>query len=51
MGFQGFATNAELKSTVKYFNTPDIIAKYGPILDWDVSKITDMSVLFKDIIN
>jgi len=45
-----FTTKAELQTAVREYNAnPDAAtATYGPIADWDVSAITDMSSLFED---
>ena len=45
-----FTTKDSLKTAVTEFNSnaASAIAKYGPIADWCVSAITDMSSLFKD---
>jgi len=42
-----------LKTTVQAYNADPTatIATYGPIADWDVSAITDMSELFKNLQN
>ena len=48
-----FASKAELEKAVGEYNA-DVNAaeaKYGPINNWDVSGITDMSYLFKDLGN
>ena len=46
-----FTSTAELKAAVKAFDADptSAAAKYGPIADWDVSAITDMSDLFYDL--
>ena len=43
-----FTTKADLKKAVKEYNDDSTAAtkKYGPIADWGVSAITDMSSLF-----
>ena len=43
-------TKDELKTAVDLYCDNELIAleKYGSINTWDTSKITDMSVLFKD---
>ena len=48
-----FTSTASLKAAVQVFNTnlTAAIATYGPVADWDVSAITDMSVLFKKFKN
>jgi surface protein len=45
-----FTTKASLQTAVQAFNANPTAATatYGPIADWDVSAITDMSSLFKD---
>ena len=48
-----FASKAELRTAVGEYNT-DVNAaeaKSGPVINWDVSGITDMSFLFKDLGN
>ena len=48
-----FASKAELKTAVGEYNT-DVNAaegKYGPVINWDVSGITDMSYLFSHLAN
>ena len=46
-------TKASLQTAVQAYNTnpADAIATYGPIADWDVSAITDMSYLFQRLQN
>ena len=46
-----FTTTASLKTAVQAFNANPTAAtaEYGPLADWDVSGITDMSYLFKDL--
>ena len=46
-------TKKELQDAVNLWckNQSKALEKYGDINTWDVSKITDMSELFKDIIN
>jgi surface protein len=46
-----FKTKAELKTAVGAYdaNVAATVGKYGPIADWDVSGITDMSGLFEDL--
>ena len=48
-----FTTTAALKTAVQAFNANPTaaIATYGPIVDWDVSAITDMSGLFYNLQN
>ena len=48
-----FTTKAALQKAVQEFNanSADATATYGPIADWDVSAITDMGGLFKDMEN
>merc|ERR1719149_169856 len=48
-----FTTKASLKSAVQAYNAnpTDAIAKYGPIAEWDVSAVTDMSYLFRYLHN
>merc|ERR1740139_466145 len=48
-----FTTKASLRTAVQAYNTDpaDAIATYGPIADWDVSAITDMSYLFYNLPN
>ena len=48
-----FTSTAELKAAVKAFDADptSAAAKYGPIADWDVSAITDMSGLFYNLRN
>ena len=48
-----FTTKASLKTAVQAFNANPTAATatYGPIADWCVSAITDMSDLFKDLKN
>ena len=48
-----FTTKAKLTTAVQAFdaNPAVAIATYGPIAEWDVSAITDMSGLFKDLKN
>ena len=48
-----FTTKAELQTSVREYNAnPDAAtATYGPIADWDVSAITDMSYLFDGLNN
>jgi hypothetical protein len=45
-----FTTKASLQTAVQAFNANPTAATatYGPIADWDVSAITDMSSLFED---
>ena len=47
------ASTSWLKTAVRAFDADadSAIATYGPIADWDVSAITDMSGLFKDLKN
>jgi len=46
-------TKASLRTAVRAYNTNPTaaIATYGPVADWDVSAITDMSGLFYDLHN
>ena len=46
-----FMDTASLKKAVQAYNTDptDAIATYGPVADWDVSAITDMSSLFYNL--
>ena len=46
-------TKASLRTAVEAYNADPTaaIATYGPIADWDVSAITDMSSLFYDLKN
>ena len=46
-----FASRNALDGALDEFNddAASAIAEYGPIADWDVSAITDMSELFKDM--
>ena len=48
-----FTDTAELKTAVQAFdeNSTVAIATYGPIADWDVSAITDMSYLIYNLQN
>ena len=48
-----FTTKASLKTAVQAYNANPAAAtaEYGPIADWDVSAVTDMSYLFKDLTN
>eukprot|EP00964_Phaeocystis_antarctica_P027855 scaffold15707_cov63-Phaeocystis_antarctica.AAC.5 len=48
-----FTTKASLVTAVQEFNANPTaaIATYGPIAEWDVSTITDMSGLFQDLRN
>ena len=48
-----FTTTAALKTAVQAYNANPTaaIATYGPIVDWDVSAITDMSGLFYNLQN
>ena len=48
-----FATKSELKTAAQEYNANvnSATATYGPIDTWDVSGITDMSGLFKDLGN
>ena len=48
-----FTTKASLQTALQAFNANPTAATvtYGPIADWDVSAITDMSSLFKDLKN
>ena len=48
-----FTTKASLQTAVQAYNADptDAIATYGPIANWDVSAITDMSGLFYDLQN
>eukprot|EP00964_Phaeocystis_antarctica_P055512 scaffold32656_cov108-Phaeocystis_antarctica.AAC.3 len=48
-----FTTKASLKTAVQAYNANPTaaIATYGPIADWDVSAITDMSELFYNLRN
>ena len=48
-----FTSKAELKTAVQAYdaNLTAAIAAYGPIAEWDVSKITDMSHLFQNLKN
>ena len=48
-----FATKSELKTAAQEYNdnVNSATATYGPIDTWDVSGITDMSGLFKDLKN
>ena len=48
-----FTTFASLKTAVQAFNADPTAATatYGPIANWDVSAVTDMSGLFKDLKN
>ena len=48
-----FKTKASLKTAVQAYNANPTaaIATYGPVADWDVSAITDMSGLFYDLKN
>ena len=43
-----FTTKASLKTAVQAYNddAASALATYGPVADWDVSAITDMSLLF-----
>ena len=46
-----FADEASLRTAAQEYNTnvTAATARYGPIADWDVSAITDMSDLFLDL--
>ena len=46
-----FTSKDSLKEAVQAYNddVASAIATYGPIADWDVSFITDMSYLFQDL--
>eukprot|EP00964_Phaeocystis_antarctica_P128453 scaffold92250_cov61-Phaeocystis_antarctica.AAC.6 len=46
-----FTSTAALKTAAQEYNAnkQTAVATYGPIADWDVSAITDMSFLFKDL--
>ena len=48
-----FTTKASLETAVRAYNADPTaaIATYGPIADWDVSAITDMSYLFYNLKN
>ena len=48
-----FTSTVSLKVAVRAFNAnaTSAIATYGPIADWDVSAITEMSGLFRDLKN
>ena len=48
-----FTTKASLKTAVQAYNANPTaaIATYGPIAEWDVSAITDMSWLFYNLPN
>ena len=48
-----FTTKADLQAAVQEYdaNSTDAIATYGPIAGWDVSAITDMSLLFYELRN
>ena len=48
-----FTTKASLQTALQAFNANPTAATvtYGPIADWDVSAITDMSNLFSDLTN
>ena len=48
-----FTTKGALTTAVQAYNTNPTaaIAMYGPIANWDVSAITDMSELFRDLKN
>ena len=48
-----FTSKASLKTAVHAYNANPtaVIATYGPIAEWDVSKITDMSYLFHGLTN
>merc|ERR1719469_1037027 len=48
-----FTTKASLKTAVQAYDTDPTaaIATYGPIAEWDVSAITDMSWLFYNLPN
>ena len=48
-----FTTKASLQTAVQAYNTnlTAAIATYGPIANWNVSPITDMSSLFHDLRN
>lgn len=39
-------TDATIKSAVRAHDSPEVIAQYGPIEEWNTSKVTDMSKLF-----
>merc|ERR1711935_52028 len=48
-----FTTKASLQTAVQAYNTSPTaaIAEYGPVAEWDVSAITDMSWLFHNLKN
>jgi surface protein len=48
-----FTSTASLKTAAEEFNAnaASAIATYGPIADWDVSAITDMSQIFYNLAN
>ena len=48
-----FTTKDSLKTAVRAYNADPTaaIATYGPIANWDVSAITDMSFLFNGLTN
>ena len=48
-----FTTNTALKTAVQAYSidVASAVATYGPIADWDVSAITDMSSLFWSLSN
>ena len=53
MGKNTFTSKASLQTAVKAYNddADSAIATYGPIADWCVSAVTDMSGLFRDMRN
>ena len=46
-----FAREADLKTAAREYNANSLTAtdKYGPVANWDVSEISDMSKLFKGL--
>ena len=46
-----FTTKASLETAVQAYSVASAVAMYGPVADWDVSAITDMSFLFSGFFN
>ena len=53
LGANVFTDKTSLKAAITAFNNDETTATatYGPVADWDVSKITDMSYLFNGLTN
>ena len=46
--FLQFKDKSDLQAAVNAYKRADVVAMYGPIGSWDVSRVTDMASLFQN---